>query len=724
MKISYSWLKEYIKIDKNPEIIAEVLTDTGLEVEGTETFEQVKGGLKGLVVAEVLTCEQHAGADKLSVTTVDVGADEPLPIVCGAPNVAKGQKVVVALVGTTLYGENGESFKIKKAKIRGEASQGMICAEDEIGLGEGHDGIMELDTDLPNGTPAAEFFNLKTDTIFEIGLTPNRADAASHFGTARDLKAFYEIDLQKPSVADFKVENTKATIEVAIQNTEAGPRFSGVSITGLEIKTSPEWLQTRLKSIGLAPVNNVVDATNYVLHSFGQPLHAYDLAKVTGNKIIVKTLAKDTKFISLDEKERKLSEKDLMICDGKGNPMCIGGVFGGLNSGVSESTTSIFLESAYFSPEYIRRSANFHELSTDASYRFARGTDPRGTIYALKYAALLIKELAGGVISSEVIDIYPNEIQNFEISVKYKNIDRLIGKSLDKELIKKILVNLDIEIKEETAKTVNELQTKYETGKKETEINSLKQLSQIQSLEINQRNQVIFFTALISISVLLIVIAFYKQRNQSKKRKQVEMEQRFLRSQLNPHFISNSLVAVQSSLMQKDLAAAESYLLTFSRLMREILENSRKEKISVEDEMNMLRGFLKINQKRLNNFEYNISIDESINQEMDEIPSMLLQPFVENAIEHGLSNDGKGHITIEVTKINELIKVAIRDNGVGFSETRSDTSKRSLSTTIIRERIALFNEVLKTKISLDFNNCKNDADEVVGAEVILHLPMS
>ena len=448
MKISLNWLKEYIEIKESAEEVSEVLTATGLEVEGLENFEQVPGGLKGIVIGEVLTCEKHPDADKLSVTTVDIGADEPSQIVCGAPNVAAGQKVIVATVNSTLYPQGGDSFKIKKAKIRGVVSLGMICAEDEIGLGTSHDGILVLDTDLANGTAASEYFDLQDDKVIEIGLTPNRADGASHLGVARDLKAAFRREVRLPKLDAFKVDNTDCSIEVVIENREACPRFSGVTISGLEIKPSPDWLQNRLKAIGLSPINNVVDSTNYILHSLGQPLHAYDTDEITGNKIVVKTLPQDSPFVTLDDVERKLSANDLMVCNAE-EGMCIAGVFGGAKSGVKDSTTSIFLEAAYFSADYVRKTSMLHGLKTDASFRFERGTDPRMTTTAVKACALLIQELAGGKISSELVDIYPNPIGNFEIDIKYKNVDRLIGKQIDRLRIKEILTDLDIEISNE-----------------------------------------------------------------------------------------------------------------------------------------------------------------------------------------------------------------------------------------------------------------------------------
>ncbi len=445
MKISLNWLREYIDIDKTPEELSHILTMGGLEVEGIGKYEKIEGGLEGLVVGEVLECESHPNADSLRITKVDIGEAEPSPIVCGAPNVAKGQKVVVATVGAVLYPSGGEPFQIKKAKIRGEVSLGMICAEDEIGLGVGHDGIMVLNTDFDNGTPAAEYFDLQPDHVFEIGLTPNRADAASHFGTARDLTVLLESPIKFPDTSSFKIDNKNLPISVEVEDTKACPRYSGVTISGITVADSPEWLQERLKSVGLAPINNVVDITNYVLHGLGQPLHAFDADKIAGRKVIVKTLPAGTKFTTLDEVERELNETDLMICNAE-EPMCIAGVFGGISSGVSESTTNIFLESAYFSPMSVRKTSMNHSLKTDAAFRYERGTDPNITVDALKVASLLIKEIAGGEISSEVVDVYPNPIKNFEIEVAYKNVDRLIGKQIDRNRIKQILQGLEMEI--------------------------------------------------------------------------------------------------------------------------------------------------------------------------------------------------------------------------------------------------------------------------------------
>jgi phenylalanyl-tRNA synthetase beta chain len=450
MKISYNWLKQFIKIDWTPEQTGELLTDLGLEVEGIEVYQSVKGGLEGVVVGEVLTCILHPNADKLKITTVDIGKETPLQIVCGAPNVAAGQKVPVATIGTTLYTEIGEAWTIKKGKIRGEESHGMICAEDELGLGKSHDGIMVLDAKLKVGTPAADIFDVENDHVFEIGLTPNRADAMSHLGTARDLKAGLiqkEISLEfiTPSVSAFHVDNRSLRMDVDVENKELAPRYCGVTISGITVKVSPVWLQHRLKAIGLKPINNIVDATNYVLHDLGQPLHAFDAAKISGNKIEVKTLAKGTKFKTLDGVDRELHEDDLMICDAE-KPMCIAGVFGGMHSGVSEGTTSIFLESAYFNPVSVRKSAKRHGLNTDASFRFERGVDPNITEYALKRAAILIKDIAGGEITSDIVDIYPNKIENFQVRLSFENAEKLIGEEIPKEIIKRILTSLEIKV--------------------------------------------------------------------------------------------------------------------------------------------------------------------------------------------------------------------------------------------------------------------------------------
>ena len=450
MKISYNWLKQFINTDWDAEKTGNLLTDLGLEIEGIEAFESVKGGLKGIVIGEVLTCIQHPNADRLKITTVNIGTEEPLQIVCGAPNVAAGQKVPVATIGTTLYTAEGEAWKIKKGKIRGEESHGMICAEDELGLGESHDGIMVLDSKIKIGALATDIFKIENDQVFEIGLTPNRADAMSHYGVARDLKAglFQQdvsVELITPSVSSYHVDSRTIKIDVDIKDKEKAPRYCGVTISGLKVEASPNWLQNRLKSIGLSPINNIVDATNYVLHELGQPLHAFDANKIVGNKIEVKTCKTGTKFTTLDGVERELHEDDLMICDAE-KPMCIAGVFGGIHSGVTDATTNIFLESAYFNPVSIRKTAKRYGLNTDASFRFERGIDPNITEYALKRAALLIVEIAGGEIASDITDTYPNKIKDFEVRLSFENAAKLIGEEIPKETIKSILSSLDIKV--------------------------------------------------------------------------------------------------------------------------------------------------------------------------------------------------------------------------------------------------------------------------------------
>lgn len=451
MKISYNWLRQFLQTDWEAEKTGELLTDLGLEVEGIETVESIKGSLKGIVVGEVKTCVKHPNADKLKVTTVDLGDGKPVQIVCGAPNVDAGQKVPVATVGTTLYDEKGEGFKIKKGKIRGEESHGMICAEDELGLGKSHDGIMILDDAIAPGTLGSEVFNIETDYVFEIGLTPNRADAMSHFGVARDLRAGLiqqgtNIELISPSVSDFHVDERTLKIDIEVEDKNLVPRYCGITITDIEVKESPEWIQNRLKAIGIVPKNNIVDITNYVLHELGQPLHAFDANKIRGNKVLVKTLEAGTKFTTLDEVERTLDADDIMICDADDNPLCIGGVFGGITSGVTEHTTSVFLESAYFNPVSIRKTAKRHALNTDASFRFERGIDVNLTKYALKRAALLIEEYAGGKMSSDILDFYPERIEDFEVFLSFENTYKLIGQEIPRETIKNILASLEIKI--------------------------------------------------------------------------------------------------------------------------------------------------------------------------------------------------------------------------------------------------------------------------------------
>jgi phenylalanyl-tRNA synthetase beta chain len=451
MRISYNWLKQFIKTDLQSNEIADILTDLGLEVEGVDTFESLKGGLQGVVVGHVITCEKHPDADKLKITTVDIGdGNTPLQIVCGAPNVAVGQKVPVATIGTKLYDKEGNAFEIKKGKIRGQESHGMICAVDELGLGESHDGILILDASLTPGTPAARIFNIECDEVFEIGLTPNRADAMSHMGVARDLRAGLlqrgtTSELITPSVSNFKVEKRTLKIDIKVEDSKLVPRYCGVTISGVTVKPSPNWLQNRLKAIGLTPKNNIVDVTNYVLHELGQPLHAFDAAQIQGSKVIIKTLPTRTKFITLDDIERSLHEEDLVICDESG-PLCLAGVFGGKTSGVTNETATIFLESAYFNPVSVRKTAKRHTLSTDASFRFERGIDPSITEYALKRAALLIQEVAGGEITSDIIDVYPKRIEDFSVFIHFQKVNRIIGEEIKPETIKKILASLDIKV--------------------------------------------------------------------------------------------------------------------------------------------------------------------------------------------------------------------------------------------------------------------------------------
>ncbi|MFV0555251.1 MAG: phenylalanine--tRNA ligase subunit beta [Mangrovibacterium sp.] len=452
MNISYKWLKDYIDTDLTPAELETILTQTGLEIGGIEEVESIRGGLRGLVIGEVLTCEPHPDSDHLSKTTVNLGDGNATPIVCGAPNVAAGQKVVVATVGCTLY-DGDKEFKIKKSKIRGEVSEGMICAEDEIGLGKSHEGIMVLPADAVPGTPASEYFKVESDYCIEVELTPNRIDGASHIGVARDLAASLSKTkptiYNKPSVDAFKVEDNSLVIPIELGTPEACIRYAGLTISGVEVKDSPEWLQNRLKTVGMQPINNVVDVTNYVMLELGQPLHAFDASEIIGNKVVVKTMPAKTKFTTLDEAERELDAADLMICNSE-EAMCIAGVFGGIKSGMKDSTTNVFLESACFDPVFVRKTARRHGLNTDASFRFERGTDPNGVIYALKRAALLIQEVAGGKVSSDIIDIYPTPVEDFKVEVSYANITRLIGKDLGKDLIKTILTSLEIKIENET----------------------------------------------------------------------------------------------------------------------------------------------------------------------------------------------------------------------------------------------------------------------------------
>ncbi len=464
MNISYNWLKEFVNFNLSPEETATVLTSIGLENGPVEEVETIKGGLEGLVIGEVLTCEQHPDSDHLHLTTVNIGCGEPLNIVCGAPNVAAGQKVIVATIGTKLY-SGDESFVIKKSKIRGKESFGMICAEDEIGIGTSHDGIIVLPETAVVGMPAKEYYGIDSEFILEVDITPNRADAASHFGVARDLAAFLRqkddtVRLIRPSVDDFKSDNKSYVVDVKVENHEACPRYSGITVSDVKVAESPEWLKNRLQLIGVRPINNIVDITNYLLHETGQPLHAFDGAKIKGDKIIVNTVPGGTKFTTLDQVERSLDEKDLMICN-ENEPMCIGGVFGGLDSGVTDSTTKVFIESAYFNPVWVRKTARRHGLNTDSSFRFERGVDPDNTVYVLKRAALMIKEIAGGVISSDLIDIYPEAIKDFEVSLSFDKINRLVGKEIPAEIVRSILDALEIKIISEDGDLLNLLVPAY-----------------------------------------------------------------------------------------------------------------------------------------------------------------------------------------------------------------------------------------------------------------------
>ena len=454
MNISYNWLKEYVDFDLTPDEVAAALTSIGLETGSVEEVQTIKGGLEGLVIGEVLTCEAHPNSDHMHVTTVNLGQGEPVQIVCGAPNVAAGQKVVVATLGTKLY-DGDECFTIKKSKLRGVESVGMICAEDEIGIGTDHAGIIVLPETAVPGTLAKDYYNIKSDYVLEVDITPNRADACSHYGVARDLYAYLiqngkPATLKKPSVDAFAVENHDLDIKVTVENSEACPRYAGVTVKGVTVKESPEWLQNKLRIIGLRPINNVVDITNYIVHAFGQPLHCFDADKIKGGEVIVKTMPEGTPFVTLDGVERKLNERDLMICN-KEEAMCIAGVFGGLDSGSTETTKDVFLESAYFHPTWVRKTARRHALNTDASFRFERGIDPNATIYCLKQAALMVKELAGGTISSEIKDVCAAPAKDFRVELAYEKVNSLIGKVIPVDTIKSIVTSLEMKIVDETA---------------------------------------------------------------------------------------------------------------------------------------------------------------------------------------------------------------------------------------------------------------------------------
>lgn len=464
MNISYNWLKEYVNFDLIPDEVAAALTSIGLETGDVEEVQSIKGGLEGLVIGEVLTCEPHPNSDHMHITTVNLGQGDPVQIVCGAANVAAGQKVVVATLGTKLY-DGDECFTIKKSKLRGVESNGMICAEDEIGIGTSHEGIIVLPEDVVPGTLAKDYYNIKSDYVLEVDITPNRSDACSHYGVARDLYAWLiqngrQATLKRPSADAFKVDNHDMNIDIVVENTEACPRYAGVAIKNVTVKESPEWLQNKLRLIGVRPINNIVDITNYILHAYGQPMHCFDADKIKGGKIVVKTCPEGTKFVTLDEVERKLSDRDLMICNAE-EPMCIAGVFGGLDSGTTETTKDVFLESAYFHPTWVRKTARRHGLSTDSSFRFERGIEPNGTIYALKEAALLVKELAGGEIASEIKDNYSAPIADFPVELSYEYTNALIGKVIPAETIKSIVTSLEMKITDETPEGLSLLVPAY-----------------------------------------------------------------------------------------------------------------------------------------------------------------------------------------------------------------------------------------------------------------------
>ena len=457
MNISYKWLKNYINLTDTPDEVARILTSIGLEVGGVEEVQSIKGGLEGIVIGEVLTCEPHPNSDHMHITTVNLGSGDPVQIVCGAPNVAAGQKVVVATLGTKLY-DGDECFTIKKSKLRGVESLGMICAEDEVGLGTSHDGIMVLPADAVPGTPAKDYFNIKSDYVLEVDITPNRADACSHYGVARDLYAYLvqagkATSLTRPSDDAFCVDNQDLPIAIEVADTTACPRYAGVTVKGVTVKESPAWLQDKLRLIGLRPINNVVDVTNYILHAYGQPLHCFDADKIKGGKVIVKTMPQDTPFVTLDGVERKLDAHDLMICNAE-EPMCMAGVFGGLDSGSTETTKNVFLESAYFNPTVVRKTARRHGLNTDSSFRFERGINPNSVIYCLKQAAMLIKELAGGTISMDIKDLYPHPIADFTVDLNYQYVHDLVGKTIPVETIKRIVTSLEMKILSETSEGI------------------------------------------------------------------------------------------------------------------------------------------------------------------------------------------------------------------------------------------------------------------------------
>ena len=691
MKISLSWLQQYLKVDLSTDELSELLTDIGLEVEGIHKYETIKGGLKGIVIGKILTVDKHPDADRLNLTTVDVGTEDPLQIVCGAPNVAIGLNVPVATVGTRLY--NGdESFKIKRSKIRGQISNGMICGPDEIGLGPKTDGIMELPDDAEVGMAGANYFNINEDIVFEIGLTPNRSDAMSHIGVARDLKAVLnsrgdDLKMCMPSIKDFKIDNKDLTIDVKIESESLCPRYSGVSISNVTVNESPDWLKHKLLSIGINPINNIVDVTNYVLHETGQPLHAFDTEKILGKEIIVKTLSNDTNFITLDESNRKLSDNDLMICNAK-EPMCIAGVFGGLDSGVTKNTNSIFIESAYFDPTSIRKTAKYHKLNTDASFRYERGCDPNITVYALKRAALLIQELCGGVISSDVVDVYPNPIEDFSINFSFNNLNKLIGEELDRNLVKSIIKNLEIKIIEDNDDSLSLLVPPYRTDvRREVDvIEDILRIYGFNSIKINNKlnasidssNGITSFKLKNIISNLLVFNGFNEIMNNSLTKSELYNVNTFYKAENNVNILnplSSDLNILRRTMLFSALETIEynsnrknnnlkifEFGKTYS-LADEYIENQhlflsitgrrlKENWNSSNDQINFfdLKEYVHTILNKLGIFKFNSTLNDN--------------PFYDNYIEYKLNNDiivSYGSVNNKILKkykINKAVYVA------------------------------------------------------------------
>ena len=689
MKISLSWLQQYLKVDLSTDELSELLTDIGLEVEGIHKYETIKGGLKGIVIGKILTVDKHPDADRLNLTTVDVGTEDPLQIVCGAPNVAIGLNVPVATVGTRLY-DGDESFKIKRSKIRGQISNGMICGPDEIGLGPKTDGIMELPDDAEVGMAGANYFNFNEDIVFEIGLTPNRSDAMSHIGVARDLKAVLnsrgdDLKMCMPSIKDFKIDNKDLTIDVKIESESLCPRYSGVSISNVTVNESPDWLKHKLLSIGINPINNIVDVTNYVLHETGQPLHAFDTKKILGKEIIVKTLSNDTNFITLDESNRKLSDNDLMICNAK-EPMCIAGVFGGLDSGVTNNTNSIFIESAYFDPTSIRKTAKYHKLNTDASFRYERGCDPNTTVYALKRAALLIQELCGGVISSDVVDVYPNPIEDFSINFSFNNLNKLIGEELDRNLVKSIIKNLEIKIIEENDDSLSLLVPPYRTDvRREVDViedvlriygfNSIKINSKLNA-SIDSSNGITSFKLKNIISNLLVFNGFNEIMNNSLTKSELYNVNTFYKAENNVNILnplSSDLNILRRTMLFSALETIEynsnrknnnlkifEFGKTYS-LADEYIENQhlflsitgrrlKENWNSSNDQINFfdLKEYVHTILNKLGIFKFNSTLNDN--------------PFYDNCIEYKLKND----IVVSYGSVNNKILKKYKINNATY----------------------------------------------------------